>query len=78
MNTLHELLSEIEHEAAATGRLLDRLPADRLTWRPHPKSMTLGQLGLHVASIPSGFAAALENDRTEAAAILNHPECSSL
>jgi uncharacterized damage-inducible protein DinB len=44
---------ELHAEAAATRRLLDRLPADRLSWRPHPKSQTLGQLAMHVATIPS-------------------------
>jgi uncharacterized damage-inducible protein DinB len=45
-------LAEMEQEAVATRRLLERLPADRLAWRPHPKSQTLGQLAYHVASTP--------------------------
>ena len=44
--------AEIEEEAAATRRLLERLPADRLGWRPHPKSQTLGMLAQHLASLP--------------------------
>ena len=31
--------------------MLDRVPAEKLTWRPHDKSMTLGQLALHVATV---------------------------
>jgi uncharacterized damage-inducible protein DinB len=46
-------LAEMEQEAVATRRLLERVPADKLSWRPHPKSQTLGQLALHVASTPS-------------------------
>ena len=41
-----------DKEAEATGRLLERVPEDRLAWKPHPKSMTLGQMALHVATIP--------------------------
>jgi uncharacterized damage-inducible protein DinB len=79
MNTsIEALISEFEHEAAATGRLLERMPADRLPWRPHPKSMTLGALGLHVATIPAGMAQLLGGAGVEAAAVLPHPEPASL
>lgn len=44
------MIAELENEAQATHRMLDRVPGDKLTWRPHPKSMTLGQLALHVAT----------------------------
>ncbi len=53
------LLMEIDQEAATTRRVLERVPEDRLTWKPHAKSMSLGQLALHVAQIPgqiAGFA----------------------
>jgi len=46
-------LAEMEQEAVATRRLLERLPADRLAWKPHPKSQTLGQLAMHVAGTPA-------------------------
>jgi len=49
-------ISELEQEAASTRRVLARVPADRLGWQPHPKSMSLGQLALHVANIPGSFA----------------------
>ena len=78
MKTLHELLAEIEMEATATGRLLERVPAGRLAWRPHPKSMTLGQLALHVATIPASYAGAIAGSAAEAAEIVIHPECNSL
>lgn len=50
------LISELEQEAATTRRVIERLPADRLDFQPHPKAMTLGQLALHVARIPGTFA----------------------
>lgn len=48
------LLAELEQEAKATRRVLERVPQDRLDWRPHPKSRSLGELADHVAGIP-GF-----------------------
>jgi uncharacterized damage-inducible protein DinB len=49
---LEPMLSEFREEAKITKRVLERVPADKLSWRPHPKSMSLGQLALHIASIP--------------------------
>ena len=46
------LLPEYDHELATTRRLLDRVPDAEFGWKPHPKSMTLGQLAGHVANIP--------------------------
>jgi uncharacterized damage-inducible protein DinB len=57
MNTGPEaMLSEFREEAATTKRILDRVPADKLSWRPHAKSMSLGQLALHIAAIPGSIA----------------------
>ena len=50
------LLSELEKEAQTTRRVLERVPPDKLNWRPHEKSMSLGQLAQHVASTPGGIA----------------------
>ena len=50
------MLNELRQEAVTTKRLLDRVPGDRLGWRPHSKSMSLGQLALHIANIPSGLS----------------------
>ena len=53
------LLPEFDHEAATTRRLLDRVPDDKLAWKPHQKSMTLGRLAMHVAETPSWGAMAI-------------------
>lgn len=55
-NLAQALANELEREAGSTRRLLERVPADRLDWQPHPKSMTLGQLALHLASIPGNIS----------------------
>lgn len=52
MPMVDPLLAELEQESAATIRLLERVPEDKLTWKPHAKSMSLGQLALHIAQVP--------------------------
>ncbi|HVF44558.1 MAG TPA: DinB family protein [Pyrinomonadaceae bacterium] len=47
------LAAELRQEAATTRRLLERVPEDKLGWKPHEKSMTLGRLAGHVAELPS-------------------------
>jgi len=54
--------AELEREAEITERVLARVPEDKLTWKPHVKSMTLGQLALHTATIPGGIAAIAAHD----------------
>jgi uncharacterized damage-inducible protein DinB len=49
------MLQEFHEEAAITRRVLDRVPAGKLDWRPHPRSMSLGQLALHIATVPAGI-----------------------
>ena len=56
MTIANTLLQELEQEAATTRRVLERVPGDRFQWKPHDKSMTLGQLALHVASLPGNIA----------------------
>jgi len=51
-----EMLKEFNDEAATTKRVLDRVPADKLGWKPHERSMSLGQLALHIATVPGGIA----------------------
>ncbi len=49
-------VQELEQEAQATRRVLERVPAGQLGWKPHEKSMSLGQLALHVASLPGNVS----------------------
>ncbi|MFY9822680.1 MAG: hypothetical protein WAM82_14940 [Thermoanaerobaculia bacterium] len=55
-NPTQALANELEREAVSTRRLLERVPADRLDWQPHPKAMTLGQLAFHLANIPGNIS----------------------
>jgi uncharacterized damage-inducible protein DinB len=56
MSAIETLLQELEQEAQTTRRVLERVPGDRLAWKPHDKSMSLGQLALHIASMPGAIA----------------------
>lgn len=56
MSIVQGLLQELETEGQTTRRVLERVPSDKLTWKPHEKSMSLGQLSLHVASLPGAIA----------------------
>jgi uncharacterized damage-inducible protein DinB len=58
-------LAEMDQEAKTTRRVLERVPGDKLAWRPHEKSMSLGELAMHVATIPGGVAQALAKDSME-------------
>jgi uncharacterized damage-inducible protein DinB len=60
------LLAELEQEATITRPFLERLPADKLTWKPHAKSMTLGQLALHIARVPGGITSMAQSDQVPA------------
>jgi uncharacterized damage-inducible protein DinB len=59
---------ELDVEAAATRKALARVPEDKLAWRPHPKSMTLGQLALHIAMIPAAICQLASVDEFDASA----------
>ncbi len=50
------LLAQLDQEAANTRKLLDHLPENQFTWKPHEKSFTLGQLANHLARFPQGMA----------------------
>jgi uncharacterized damage-inducible protein DinB len=60
------LLAELEGESEATLRMLERVPAGELAWKPHEKSMSLGQLALHLATVPGTIANFLTMDSFDA------------
>ena len=75
--TIAELLHELEHEARNTRRALERVPDDKLDWRPHEKSMSLGQLAMHVATIPGNIARLGERDSFDASTRVPRPGAAS-
>jgi len=61
------LLPEFDHEMANTRTTLERVPEDRLSWKPHEKSGTMGWLATHLANLPSWVNFTLDNDSLDLA-----------
>ncbi len=59
------LAQELQHEAVSTRKMLERLPKDKLTWRPHDKSMSLGRLAIHLAEIPAWVSNTVIDDELD-------------
>jgi uncharacterized damage-inducible protein DinB len=77
MSIAQSLLAEFEIQAPITRRFLERLPADKLTWKPHEKSMTAGQLAYHLAFTPGGVIRFVQNNPAEAPDFGNFPQPAS-
>jgi uncharacterized damage-inducible protein DinB len=60
------MLGEIQQEAATTRRVLERIPENKLAWKPHQKSMTIGQLAIHTAQVPGAIAKLSQPDEFDA------------
>jgi uncharacterized damage-inducible protein DinB len=73
------MLREFQEECAATRRILERIPADKLTWKPHSKSMSLGQLAMHIALIPNRISGLVKADHFDVSqANFNPPQAANL
>jgi uncharacterized damage-inducible protein DinB len=57
------LLAELNQESQGTRTTLERVPEERLDWRPHAKSMTLGELATHLANVGSWTALTVKQER---------------
>jgi len=77
MKMIDGLLTELEQEAATTSRVLERIPQAHLSWRPHPKSMSLGQLALHVATVPGNVAEIAAKDTIPNPPDFTQPEAAT-
>ncbi|MFQ5988560.1 MAG: DinB family protein [Candidatus Methylomirabilales bacterium] len=77
MRMVDPILAELDQEAAITRRVLERVPNDKLTWKPHAKSMSLGQLALHVATTPGQVASLVSKSEYELQDFGNFPTATS-
>lgn len=68
MRLIDPLLMEFDREASTTRKLLERCPDAKLGWQPHPKSMTLGKLATHLATVPAMVASSVLEDGLDLAA----------
>jgi uncharacterized damage-inducible protein DinB len=65
MTLIDSLRTEFDHEAQTTRKHLERLPADKLDWRPHEKSFTAGGLASHIAEMTGWSEAIIKQDGLE-------------
>jgi uncharacterized damage-inducible protein DinB len=56
------MLQELRNEVRLTEKFLKRIPEDKMDWRPHKKSMSIKELGSHLAEIPSWIAGTMNLD----------------
>jgi uncharacterized damage-inducible protein DinB len=77
MSIAQSLLAEFEVQAPITRKFLERLPEDKLTWKPHEKSMSAGQLAHHLAFVPGGVMRAVQSNPTPAPDFANFPQPAS-
>ena len=77
MSIAEMFLAEFEVQAPITRKFLERLPEDKLKWKPHAKSMTAGQLAYHLATVPGGIAQFVKNNPAEAPKSFEFPQPAS-
>jgi len=77
MSIAETLLAEFEAQAPITRKFLERLPEDRLTWKPHEKSMTAGQLAYHLAFVPGGVVQFAQQNPAPAPEFASFPQPAS-
>lgn len=66
MSIAQSILREFEEQAPVTRRFLECLPEDRLTWKPHERSLSAGQLAFHLAFVPGGIVKFVLNSPAQA------------
>jgi uncharacterized damage-inducible protein DinB len=60
-------LPEFDYETANTRKTLERFPEDKVAWKPHEKSMTMGRLAGHLAELPAWMTMTLQTDSVDIA-----------
>lgn len=71
------LLAEFETQAPITRKFLERVPSDKLTWKPHERSLTAGQLALHIARVPERVLHLAQNNPAQAPKGFEYPQPAS-
>ena len=77
MSIAQSLLAEFEAQAPITRKFLERLPEDKLTWKPHNKSMSAGQLAYHLAFVPGGVVRFAQGNPAPAPEFASFPQPAS-
>jgi uncharacterized damage-inducible protein DinB len=72
------LLPEFDAEISNTRRMLEAIPEGRLEFKPHPKSLSLGELATHVANLLALIPLILESEDLDVAAGFEQPKAESV
>lgn len=73
MSYAESILPEFDQEMATTRRVLERVPEDKLDWKAHPKSNTIGWNAAHLAEIPGWVAPTMQQDEWDIAPVGSEP-----
>lgn len=73
-NIIKSLTNEYTHECASTRKLLEKVPMDKLSWKPHEKSMTIHDLAVHIADLPNYVSITLEKKELDFATEIPIPK----
>jgi uncharacterized damage-inducible protein DinB len=73
MEILPLLKQEMEQEAKTTRKMLERIPPDKLGWKPHEKSMTMQNLAVHIAELPTWVSMAFNTSELDFATMNYKP-----
>jgi uncharacterized damage-inducible protein DinB len=68
-----DLLPEFDQEMASTRKTLERIPIDKPDWKPHEKSMPMGRLAIHVATLPGWAVETIDRDSLDIAPVGGPP-----
>ncbi len=65
MDIIPLLKKEMQEEAVATRKMLERIPDDKLSWKPHEKSMNMQNLAVHIAELPAWVSMGLNTSELD-------------
>lgn len=74
MPTLKEIAEQLKEEAVSSRKMLERVPEDKLDWKPHEKSMSLGRLSGLVADMFGWFSFMIGEDELDFANNYGYPD----
>lgn len=71
---MKSFLNELEKESIGTKKMLERVPADKMDWKPHEKSMKLKDLATHIADLPTWITLGLTTNELDFATTPYNPQ----
>jgi uncharacterized damage-inducible protein DinB len=58
-------IQELKQESASTQKVFERIPDKKLSWKPHEKSMSFGQLANHISQLTSWIIAVIGTENMD-------------